>query len=203
MSLREPQVQKGIAMIAVAIVLAWLLFMTDYLPISYKSTSAELEQLQVVLQKEAGELQRLESAAKRLPAIRQEIAMLETRWEVLRSLLPRETEMSSLLTDITTAGIRAGVQFTLFEPGAAEPYDLYTRYPINVTVTGGYHQVGRFLDNMCNMDRLVGLSDLKLKQVSKGEDPVTVEAALKVSAYTYSGEKRAAPAGQAKNQTKK
>jgi type IV pilus assembly protein PilO len=196
MSLREPYVQKGIVMIAVAIVLAWLLFLTDYLPFSYKSTSAELEQLREELQREAGELQRLESAAKRLPAIRQQIAMLEARWEVLRGLLPRETEMSALLTDVTTAGMRAGIQFTLFEPGVAEPYDLYTRFPINVSVTGGYHQVGRFLDNMCNMERLVGLSDLRLKQLSQGEELATVEASLIVSAYTYSGERRAQTEGQ-------
>ena len=196
MSLREPYVQKGIVMIAVAIVLAWLLFLTDYLPFSYKSTSAELAQLREDLQREAGELQRLESAAKRLPAIRQQIAMLQTRWEVLRGLLPRETEMSVLLTDVTTAGMRAGIQFTLFEPGVAEPYDLYTRFPINVSVTGGYHQVGRFLDNMCNMERLVGLSDLRLKQLSAGEELATVEASMIVSAYTYSGEKRAQTEGQ-------
>jgi type IV pilus assembly protein PilO len=195
MSLRESHVQKGIAMIAIAIVLAWLLFLTDYLPISYQSTSAELDTLRVELEREAGELQRLESAAKRLPAIRQEIAMLETKWEILRGLLPRETEMSALLTDITTAGIRAGIQFTLFEPGLPEPYDLYTHHPISVSVTGGYHQVGRFLDNMCNMERLVGLSNLKLKQVSRGETAETVEASLRVSAYTYSGEQRAQTGG--------
>jgi type IV pilus assembly protein PilO len=185
MNLREPYAQKGIAVIVLAIVLAWLIFFTEYLPFSYRSTAAELDTLKDELQRVAGELQRLESAANRLPQIQQELATLVRKWEVLRDLLPRETEMSDLLSDVTTAGLKAGVQFSLFEPGAAEPYDLYVRYPIQVSVTGGYHQVGRFLDNLCNMDRLVDISNLNLSQISDGAEVITVEASAVISAYTY------------------
>jgi type IV pilus assembly protein PilO len=137
------------------------------------------------LQVVTGELRVLESAVRTLPKIKEELRMLERKWEVLRGLLPLASEMSMLLSDVTTAGMKAGVEFVLFEPGAPELYDLYTRYPINVAVTGGYHEVGRFFDNMCNMDRLVGLSNIGIMQISAGEEPVTVEASLMVSAYTY------------------
>jgi type IV pilus assembly protein PilO len=117
--------------------------------------------------------------------IERELEMLQAKWHALRGLLPRESEISSLLTDVTTAGMKAGVQFTLFEPGQAEPYDLYTRYPIRIAVTGGYHQVGRFLDNMCNMSRLVGISNVGLTQLDEGKEAVTVEATATISAYAY------------------
>ena len=93
--------------------------------------------------------------------------------------------MSSLLTNVTTAGMRAGVQFTLFEPGQPESFELYTRYPIRIGVTGGYHQVGRFFDNLCNLGRLVGISDVTLTQFDEGKELTTVEASATISAYAY------------------
>jgi type IV pilus assembly protein PilO len=196
MNLREPYVQKGIFGIILVGVLIWLVFFSNYLPFSLRRTSARVQVLRDELQLVAGELQRLESAAKRLPAIRRELEDLEYKWEVLRGLLPKATEMSQLLSDVTTAGMRAGVQFTLFEPAAPEPFDLYTRYPIRVSVMGSYHQVGRFFDNMCNMSRLVGLSDVNINQIEDGTQVTTVEAYVTVSAYTYNEDQTKSATGQ-------
>ncbi len=190
MNLRQPHTQKGIAGIALVIALVWLIYFTDYLPFSPKRTSVEVGKLHEELQGAAGELQRAKQIAESIPRLQMELAQLESKWEALRSLLPKATEMSSLLTEVTNSGLRAGVQFTLFEPGGPEPAELYTRYPIKVTVTGGYHQVGNFLDNLCNMERLVGISDVNLKQFDNGLTATTVEATAIVSAYTYNEEPR-------------
>jgi type IV pilus assembly protein PilO len=167
------------------VALVWLIFFTDYLPFSRLRTSRDVEELRNELQTVAGELQRLKAAVNSLPKIEKELEVLQARWSALRGLLPRESEMSSLLTDVTTAGMKAGIQFTLFEPGQPEPYDLYTRYPIRIGITGGYHQVGRFFDNLCNMGRLVGISDVGLRQLADGKESVTVEASATISAYAY------------------
>jgi type IV pilus assembly protein PilO len=185
MNIKDTKVQKGIVGIIVVIALVWLIFFTNYLPFSTGRTSQQVTELREELQVVAGELQRLESAVKSLPQIERELNVLVKRWDVLRGLLPRESEISSLLTNVTTAGMKSGVQFTLFEPGLPEPYDLYTKYPIRVSVTGGYHQVGRFFDNMCNMERLVGISDVGLRQLSDKEAAGTVEASATISAFAY------------------
>jgi type IV pilus assembly protein PilO len=202
MNLREPYVQKGIIGIILVGVLVWLIFFSGYLPFSLRKTSGEVQRLRNELQTVAGELQRLEAAAKSLPRIKRELSMLEERWEILRSLLPRASEMSVLLTSVTTAGMKAGVQFTLFEPGTPEPYDLYTRYPIRVSVTGGYHQVGRFFDNLCNLNRLVGLSQVSITQIGDGTEAVTVEASATVSAYTYTEGQQVSTTTQQTRQTR-
>ncbi len=202
MNLREPYVQKGIIGIILVGVLVWLIFFSGYLPFSLRKTSGEVQRLRDELQTVAGELQRLEAAAKSLPRIKRELSMLEERWEILRSLLPRASEMSVLLTSVTTAGMKAGVQFTLFEPGTPEPYDLYTRYPIRVSVTGGYHQVGRFFDNLCNLNRLVGLSQVSITQIGDGTEAVTVEASATVSAYTYTEGQQVSTTTQQTRQTR-
>ncbi len=185
MNLREPYIQKGILGIIIVIALLWLIFFTGFLPFSRMRTQTQVEELRQQLQSEAGELQRIQAAVRRLPALRMELEQLQQKWELLRDLLPKATEMSSLLSSITTAGIRAGVEFTLFQPGEPEPAGLYTRYPIRVSVIGGYHQVGKFFDNLCNMDRLVGISMVSVVQREGGTQPTTVEASATISAYTY------------------
>jgi type IV pilus assembly protein PilO len=195
MNLREPYIFKGLFGFIVGIALVWLIFFTNYLPFSNKRSAAEVHELKQELQVVTGELRVLESAVRTLPKIKEELKMLEQKWEVLRGLLPLASEMSMLLSDVTTAGMKAGVEFVLFEPQAPELYDLYTRYPINVGVAGGYHEVGRFFDNMCNMDRLVGLSNIHIMQILAGEEPETVEASATVSAYTYNANQVGTAAG--------
>jgi len=192
MNLKEAYVQKGLAAIVVAAALAWLIFFSGFLPFSRYRTKAEVEKLKQELQVAAGELQRAKTAAQSLPAVEAEIKALEERWTLLSALLPKSTEMSSLLTAITTAGMRAGVEFTLFEPGSPEPSGLYVHYPIKVSVVGTYHQVGRFLDNLCNMERLFGVSNLVIIQNKGEKEEATVEASATISAYTYAEK----PAGE-------
>jgi type IV pilus assembly protein PilO len=204
MNLREPHILKGVAGIVILVVLVWLVFFTGYLPFSPKRTSAELAKLRQELDIAGGELQRARTVAEGIPALQAELSQMQTKWEALKDLLPKATEMSNLLADVTTSGLKAGVQFTLFEPQPAEPADMYTRYPIKVTVTGGYHQVGEFFDNLCNMDRLVGIADVKLAQNEKGLTTSTVEATATLSAYTYNeGAQRTAKSGQTTKQSGK
>lgn len=185
MNLREPYVQKGILGIVLVIALLWLIFFTGFLPFSRLRTQDRVEALRQELQAEAGELQRIQAAVRRLPTLKAELEQLQKKWELLRDLLPKATEMSGLLSDVTTAGMRAGVEFTLFQPGEPEPAGLYTRYPIRVSVIGGYHQVGRFFENLCNMDRLVGISQVSVVQRENGAEAATVEASATILAYTY------------------
>ncbi len=199
MNLKEPYVQKGLAAIVVAIALTWLIFFTGFLPFSRYRTKAEVEKLKQELQVAAGDLQRAKAAAQSLPAVEAEIKGLEEKWTLLSGLLPKSTEMSSLLTAITTAGMRAGVEFTLFEPGAPEPSGLYVHYPIKVSVLGTYHQVGRFLDNLCNMERLFGVSNLVIIQNKVEKQEATVEASATISAYTYAEK----PAGETAKESKR
>jgi type IV pilus assembly protein PilO len=185
MNLRDPHVQKGLAGIILVIALVWLIFLSEYLPICYKVDAKRLGEVQTELQQVAAELQRLRAAAANLPRLERELADMQQRWEALSGLLPLESEMAALLSEVTTAGMRAGVQFTHFEPQPPEQMDLFQEHPVRLAVTGGYHQVGVFFDNLCNLSRIVDISDITFLELSETEEG-TVEARATVSAYTFS-----------------
>jgi type IV pilus assembly protein PilO len=185
MNLRDSHVQKGLAGVVLVIALVWLIFLSEYLPICYKVDSQKLGEVQTELQQVAAELQRLRAAVANLPRLERELSEMHQRWEALSGLLPEESEMAALLGEVTGAGMRAGVQFTHFEPQPPQQFDLFIQHPVRLAVRGGYHQVGAFFDNLCNLSRLVDVSDITFLELTEAEEG-TVEARATISAYTFS-----------------
>jgi type IV pilus assembly protein PilO len=95
--------------------------------------------------------------------------------------------MAWLLRTITLLGTQAGVEFTLFRPLPPRPVQYHTENPIEITVVGGYHQIGAFLGEIANLDRIISVSELEIK-TSKEKDPdQPAEASFVATTYTLGG----------------
>jgi Tfp pilus assembly protein PilO len=82
-------------------------------------------------------------------------------------------------------GQQAGVEFLLFKPEGTIPGEVYVEAPVQVRVSGGYHQVGAFLSEVANLDRIVNVASLNLIIVEDEARPnETVEATFTATAYT-------------------
>jgi type IV pilus assembly protein PilO len=104
-----------------------------------------------------------------LEAYRQQLADIEKSFGVLLKQLPGKSEMEALLTDINQAGLGRGMQFELFKPAASENVsEFYAELPINVRVTGSYHDMGAFATAISKLSRIVLLTDVSLTQVKEG-----------------------------------
>jgi len=82
--------------------------------------------------------------------------------ERLEKQLPSKAEMAALLSDINQAGVGRGLQFELFKPGQVLVKDYYAELPIDIKVTGSYHDIGAFAADMARMPRIVTLNNLAL-----------------------------------------
>jgi type IV pilus assembly protein PilO len=101
--------------------------------------------------------------------------------ERLEKQLPSKAEMAALLSDINQAGIGRGLQFELFRPGQVVVRDYYAELPIDIKVTGSYHDIGEFAADMAKMPRIVTLNNLAL---TAGKDGVlTLDAIAKTFRY--------------------
>lgn len=104
-----------------------------------------------------------------LEAYRQQLADIEKSFGVLLKQLPGKSEMEALLTDINQAGLGRGMQFELFKPAASENVsEFYAELPINIRVTGSYHDMGAFATDISKLSRIVLLTDVSLTQVKEG-----------------------------------
>jgi type IV pilus assembly protein PilO len=101
--------------------------------------------------------------------------------ERLEKQLPSKAEMAALLSDINQAGLGRGLQFELFKPGQVAVKDYYAELPIDIKVTGSYHDIGEFAADMAKMPRIVTLNNLSL---STGKDgTLALDAVAKTFRY--------------------
>ena len=140
-------------------------------------------------------------ASKKAKAVNLELYVqqqreIEQSFGALLKQLPNKSEMDALLTDINQAGLGRGLQFELFKPATQERLaDFYAELPINVKVTGSYHDMGAFASDIAQMPRIVTLNDIA---IANNAGVLTMDAVAKTFRYLDEDEiakqKRAAAA---------
>ena len=117
-----------------------------------------------------------------LEAYRKQLDDIEKSFGALLKQLPSKSEMDALLTDINQAGLGRGLQFELFKPAAAETMsEFYAELPIQLRITGGYHDFGAFATDISRLSRIVTLNDIGLTVGKDGN--LTMDAVAKTYRY--------------------
>lgn len=146
--------------------------------------SGQFEQQEAAAQTELRlrEEYRLKTAkAINLEALRAQKTEVDRYVARLQKQLPSKAEMAALLTDINHAGAGRGLQFELFKPAQVVLRDYYAELPIDIKVTGTYHDIGAFAADMANLPRIVTLNNLALSTNKDGL--LTLDAIAKTFRY--------------------
>ena len=121
--------------------------------------------------------------AVNLEAYRQQIVEIEETFGVMLKQLPDKTEVPELLIDITQAGLGRGLQFDMFKPQNRRVADFYAELPINIKVTGTYHQVGNFVSDVAALPRIVTIGDIILTPLADDGERLGMTATTKTYHY--------------------
>jgi type IV pilus assembly protein PilO len=119
--------------------------------------------------------------AVNLHGLREQKKQVNEYVATLEKQLPSKAEMDALLSDINQAGLGRGLQFELFKPGQVVVKDYYAELPINIKITGTYHDVGAFTSDIANLPRIVTINDMSL--VTGREGVLTLDAIAKTFRY--------------------
>ena len=138
--------------------------------------------------------------AVNLDAYRQQLKDIEQQFGALLKQLPNRSEVDALLTDINQAGLGRGLEFELFRPGPQRVADFYSELPIQIKVTGSYHDMGAFASDVAQLSRIVTLNNIAIQNEKNG---LAMEAVAKTFRYLDDEElaaqkKAAAPQGAPK-----
>ena len=100
----------------------------------------------------------------------------------LEKQLPGKAQIESLLSDINTAGVGRGLHIDLIKPGSVVVNDYYSELPIEIKVSGSYHDIGAFTGDIANLSRIVTLNSLELITAKDGTG-LTLIATAKTFRY--------------------
>lgn len=115
-------------------------------------------------------------------AYKSQLEQMEQSFGTMLRQLPGETEIPSLIVDVSQTGLAAGLQEKLFQPQAEIRKDFYAEKPIKITLSGGYHEIANFVSGVAALPRIVTLHDINITpEASNSFDELT----LAVTAKTY------------------
>jgi type IV pilus assembly protein PilO len=166
---------------ALFLLLALLLFVSWYL--GWSPQTDELEQ-----KRNRENTLRQEYSSKKAQAINldlhiQQLKEVEQQFGALLRQLPSKSEMDALLSDINQAGLGRGLQFELFKPAGERLQDFYAELPVNIRVTGVYHDIGAFASDVSQLSRIVTLNDVAIINKDPKDLTLTMEAVAKTFRY--------------------
>jgi type IV pilus assembly protein PilO len=131
---------------------------------------------------------------------RQQLREIDTQFGALLKQLPNKSQMDALLVDINQSGLSRGLQFELFKPAGTESArEFYSELPIQVKVTGTYHDMGAFAADVGQLPRIVTLNDISIEAGKDGN--LSMDATARTFRYLDEGEvaaQRKATKGPAK-----
>ncbi len=171
-----PRITLLTALFVVLLVLSYLLYWQGL-----------FDELQAGERKEAqlkAEFQEKMKLAVNLEVLREQKALVTKYVSGLEKQLPSKAEMDALLSDINQAGVGRSLQFELFKPGQVVIKDYYAELPINIRLSGSYHDLAAFTSDVSNLSRIVTLNDLSIVSADRSPtDMLTLEATAKTYRY--------------------
>lgn len=168
-----PRLLCGLGALVGVVIVGWFLYLNGQMEELDQGAQEEVK-LRDAYKIKVQQAINLEGLRKQKEQVGEYVATLEKQ-------LPSKAEMDALLSDINQAGLGRGLQFELFKPGQVLVKDYYAELPIDIKVTGNYHDVGAFTSDIANLPRIVTLNNMSL---NAGKDGVlTLEAVAKTFRY--------------------
>ena len=115
-------------------------------------------------------------------AYRAQLQQIEQSFGTMLRQLPGETEIPSLIVDISQTGLAAGLQEKLFRPEPEIPKDFYAEKPIRIRLSGGYHEIANFVSGIAALPRIVTLHNI---DISRDDNSTFDRLSIEVTAKTY------------------
>lgn len=118
-----------------------------------------------------------------LEVFKAQMAEMEETFGALVRQLPSETEVPGLLEDITNTALGNGLALQEVALQPEQRRDFYSELPINIRVSGSYHELASFVSSVASLPRIVTLHDLTIKPT--GGDGERLDMQVVARTYRY------------------
>lgn len=181
----EPGTWPGLVK-SVILVLAAILTLALCYYFVIKNQTMELEQARGQEQSLRAEFEKKAFEAANLDALRDQMVEMNQMFDALVSQLPNDTEVPGLLEDITAIGTSNGLELNSIELQEELAREFYVELPIDILVTGTYHDLGAFVSGIASLPRIVTLHDFSITPIEDRQG--VMEMTIQARTYRYKGD---------------
>jgi type IV pilus assembly protein PilO len=157
---RLPNRQKAALLIFTLLLLGAAFYFVLFKPKyeQFKGLQAKLSDLQ-------NQIQENRKIADNLPKLKKDFEQLKIQLEAALTELPNQKEIPTLLTSITNDGKSAGLDFLVFRPKPEQPKDFYSEVPVDIVVSGSFHNVAKFFVAVSELPRIVNINNVSVSDI--------------------------------------
>ncbi|MBY8316626.1 type 4a pilus biogenesis protein PilO [Vibrio fluvialis] len=116
-----------------------------------------------------------------LPKLKVQLDELAERYDFLLRQLPVQKELASMLASANELGLENTLTFTRIDWGEKQNQEFLYRLPLNIELTGNYHNIGDFSEAIARLPRIINFDDVDWQRVSQESSTLH----FRVRAYTY------------------
>jgi type IV pilus assembly protein PilO len=125
--------------------------------------------------------------AQNLNERRREMDVLEQRLAEALTELPENKDVEELLSQLNDIGKKSGLEISRVEPGpeSVGGGDFFARIPIKMQVSGNYHEIAMFLQEVSSMRRIVNVNNIKLDGAKVKNEKVVLNSSFLATTFRF------------------
>jgi type IV pilus assembly protein PilO len=120
---------------------------------------------------------------QRFLQLREELEVRKTAEQELVRVLPPRAEIASMLADLNRLAELSGLTMEAVEPSSEQAEQFYVRIPVNLAVSGKYHQLAKFFYNVSRLQRAINMENIVIAPPRDKQDEIILK--VRVLATTF------------------
>ena len=117
-----------------------------------------------------------------------ELTQLAASVKEAETRLPDERQIPDLLSSVASSARAVGLDITLFRQKNETYSNFYANVPVEMTMRGTYHELAQFLDRVRQLDRIVNVGEIGIKNARVMDDTVLVDASCTATTFRFLSE---------------
>lgn len=125
--------------------------------------------------------------AQNLNERRREMDLLEQKLAEALTELPENKDVEELLAQLNDVGKKSGLEIARVEPGpeTVAGGEFFARIPIKMAVSGNFHEVALFFQEVANMRRIVNVSNIRLENPTKKNEKIVLQSSFLATTFRF------------------
>ena len=160
------------------LLLAGSIYASTIRPLQFRFEELEKELLQAQSRQK-----QIVSAEARLSRVKEELAGHRKRLLDNRGALKEGTTSSEAVSQIVRLALRRDLRPTRVTPSTPDVGEFLTHRPLELVVAGGFHGLGRFFQDLAELDEIVNVRRLSVSRREPSRPAMTLDASISLTLF--------------------
>jgi type IV pilus assembly protein PilO len=154
-----------------------------YYSFLHSPLTEEIEGAQAQQAKLRADLDQANNLQKQFLALREELESRKASEQQLLRILPPNAEIASMLAELNRLAELSGLSIETVEPRPeiAEPY--FYKIPVNLKLSGRYHQLAKFFYNVSRLQRAINMESISIGQPTQRGEDLILSVGVRATAF--------------------